>query len=142
MTKKLLVVCSILLLIPIMAFAGDGHDHAKKNVENMSGQVTTVEGTLVCKSCSLKKEFGARAECKLNGCAHALKTADGRFIDFLDNKYAKDLKGDKYAGKKIKITGTLFAKAHTMDVQKISLDGKVVSWCDNCATMDGCSAKK
>ena len=140
--KSFLVVCSILLLIPILAFAGDGHNHAQKNIENMNGKITTIEGTLVCKNCSLKKEFGARSECKLNGCSHALKTVDGRFIDFLDNKYAKDLKGDKYAGKQIKVTGTLFAHANTMDVQTISHGGKIVSWCDNCTSMDGCATKK
>jgi len=140
--RTILVVCSFILLIPIMALAGDGHNHDTKNIEAINGEKATIEGTLVCKSCSLKKDFGARSDCKANGCSQALKTSDGRFIDFLDNKYAQDLKGNKYAGKQIKVSGTLYAHANIIDVQTISIKGKVISWCDNCAVMDGCASKK
>lgn len=143
MTKKVfIVICSVLLLLPVMVLAGAEQNHGNQDIDKMNGKTTTLEGTLVCKNCSLKKEFGARSECKINGCQQALKTSDGRFIDFLDNKYAQDLKGKKYSGKKIKVTGTLFAHANTMDVQSITTSGKTVSWCNHCSAMDGCAAKK
>ena len=139
--KTFIAICSVILLVPIMVLAGPGHGHGNKDMSKMSGEVTTLEGTLVCKNCSLKKEFGARSECKLNGCQSALKTTNGHFVDFLDNKYAKDLHGEKYAGKQLKVTGTFFASANTMDVQSFSVDGKTKSWCDHCTSMDACSTK-
>ncbi len=139
--KTFFIICSFLLVLPIMVQAGPEHDHGQKNVEKIDGKVTTLEGVLVCKNCSLKKDFGARSECKIRGCQHALKTTDGKFVEFLDNKYSQGLKDTKYAGKQIKVTGTFFANANTMDVQTITVEGKTVSWCDNCASMDGCSAK-
>ncbi len=140
--KAFIAVCSILLLVPMMVLAGAEHEHAAADVSKMSGEATTLEGVLVCKNCSLKKEFGARSECKLNGCQTSLKTTSGKFVDFLDNKYAADLFGSKYAGKKIQVTGTFFANANTIDVQSYSIDGKSKSWCKQCTAMDGCSASK
>lgn len=140
--KTFILICSILLVTPIIALAGDNHNHAQQDISNINGEIITVEGTLVCKSCSLKKEFGARAACKDNGCQIALQTADGHFVDFLDNKYAQDLKGQKYAGSQIKVTGTYFANAHTIDVQSFTVDGKTKSWCNKCQAMDGCAVNK
>ncbi len=31
---------------------------------------------------------------------------------------------------------------NTMDVQSITADGKKVSWCDKCKSMDGCAVNK
>lgn len=140
--KAFLVVCSLMLLVPLMVLAGPEHDHSKADMTKMHGEMKTIEGTLVCKSCTLKKEAGARSDCKTNGCQSSLMTADGEFIDFLDNKYAKELNGHDLAGKEIKVTGTFFASAHTIDVESYTVDGKTKSWCDHCSAMDGCAMKK
>ncbi|KAA3632951.1 MAG: hypothetical protein DWP97_10090 [Calditrichaeota bacterium] len=151
MKKGLLLVAAMLFIIPLTVDAGcgscgsekPGHTHEEGHSHDaMKANVKTIEGTLVCLGCSLKAD-GAKSECKVNGCSHAVKTADGKYINLLNNKYSKGLiKGGDMHNKPIKITGTYFANAQTLDVQSFTFDGKTKSWCDHCSAMDGCMAKK
>ena len=107
-----------------------------------AGVEKTVEGTLVCLGCSLKKSDKANATCSTTGCSDVLKTEDGHYISFLNNTHSADLlSGKKYHNKKISVTGVYFANANTIDVSKFSVDGKEKSWCGHCSAMDGCAAK-
>ena len=106
-------------------------------------ETTTLSGTLVCMGCDLKKAEGARSACAAYGHKHALKTSDGRYISFLENKYSDALlNGDKYHNQNVKVSGVMFANSNTMDVDGFSVDGKSFGWCGGCKTMDGCGAKK
>ncbi len=102
----------------------------------------TMAGTLTCSSCSLKAE-GAHAACSDHGCTTALKTADGRYISLMQNKFSKNLLSNKdMKNKSIQISGTYFANANMLDVQSYSVDGGAEhSWCGHCKGMDGCAAK-
>lgn len=152
MKKGLLLVAAILLIIPFTADAScgscgsekPGHTHEEGHAHDaMKANMQTFEGTLVCVNCTLKETEGARAECKVSGCQHSIKTADGKYINLLENKYSRDLiKGGDMHNKPIKITGTFFADAQMLDVQSFTIDGKTKSWCDHCSAMDECMAKK
>lgn len=107
------------------------------------GKHASFEGKLVCLGCTLKGEEGARAECKNFGHTHALKTEDGKFISFLENKYSKDLfKGEKYSGKDIMVHGVYYAGANQLDVDSYKIDDVTMTWCKTHNAMDGCSSHK
>ena len=144
MKKVLLLSIAALFLFGITAFAGPEHDHSKQAQQTeMNGMEKTIEGTIICLDCTLKKESGARASCKTNGCNFGLKTADGKFIHLLHNKYSQDLLDNKdYHDKPITLTGTYFANADMFDVASFTVDGHKKTWCDHCNKMDGCMAKK
>ena len=101
------------------------------------------EGTLICQVCELKQAEGARAACKAYGHRHTLKTDDGRFINFLENKYSTDLINDaKFHNAKVKVSGNYYTKNNLLDVELFQMDGKKSSWCEGHGTMDGCMAPK
>ena len=109
--------------------------------EEHKGEHTTLTGTLVCTGCDLKKAEGARAACGTYGHTHALKTADGHYVNFLGNDYSADLiKGEKYHNKKITVHGVQYASANLMDVDSYEVDDKKIGWCNHCKAMDGCAA--
>ena len=143
MFKKMLLLTLGVFFIASMSVSADcGEDHGKQIKAEMKGMKTEVVGTMVCVDCSLKGE-GARAECKVNGCNHAIKTEDGKFISLMKNKYSTDLlSNEAYSKKKVTVAGTYFANANVLDVESFSVDGKKKSWCDHCSAMDGCMAKK
>ena len=134
------------MLIFAVVVMADHHNEMKKADANMNmtgGQHETISGKLVCLGCSLKKADGAHADCKTYGHTHALMTKDGKYINFLENKFAADLiKGEKYDNKTIEVTGTFFAKANLIDVESFTVDGAKKGWCDHCKAMDGCMAGK
>ena len=136
MTRKTMLLPTVLLLaLAVAVSAGEPKAEAK-------GKSVEMEGTLVCLGCDLKMEQGARAACKDFGHRHALKTADGRLISFLENKYSADLiKGGDYTGKTIKVKGTYYADANVIDVESFEVGGKKMTWCDHCKAMDNCAAK-
>jgi hypothetical protein len=107
-----------------------------------SPATVTMTGTLACSTCALKAE-GANAACSEHGCTTALRTADGRFVTLMPNKYSENLLANrKLSSKPIEITGTYFANANMLDVQSYSIDGgQPMSWCDHCKSMDACRAK-
>ncbi|MFQ5499571.1 MAG: hypothetical protein ACE5FH_07855 [Candidatus Zixiibacteriota bacterium] len=132
---------AVLLLLNLQVMAGDSASAAQK--EMMQGEHVTFEGSLICLGCSLKKTEGARASCKEFGHRHAIKTADGKYISLLENKYAADLiKGEKYHNKSITAHGVYFASANMLDVESYSVEGKNWMWCKKHKGMDVCPASK
>lgn len=139
MFKKLFVVgLAVLFILPAIVFSKD--EMQGKNMQNSKmGEQKTFEGTLVCVKCDLKQEAGARSDCKLYGHEYAIKTADGKYIEFFENKYSEPLlKGDEYANKNVKVTGTYYPSANLIDVSSFTVDGKENTWCDHHQKMDTC----
>lgn len=146
--KKFIILAAMLLAFASLSYAGCGNcapknaDGTKAVTASMktSGEHVTLEGTLVCLACSLKPE-GANADCKTFGHTHSLKTDDGKFISFLENKFSSDLiNGEKYHNKKVEIHGVYYTNANTLDVESFTVDGKQKTWCANDMAMDGCGA--
>jgi hypothetical protein len=141
MIRKVTILLTVVLLMAGSAAMACGD----KDSEEASGKAENAafEGTLVCLGCDLNKADGARAECTTYGHKHALKTPDGKYVNLLENKYSADLlKGEKYSGKTVKVSGMYYADANQLDVESFAVDGKKTSWCDHCKAMDGCMAMK
>ncbi len=131
-TALLIVLVFLFSVIPVTA--GD---------KTSSGKQAEFEGTLVCLGCSLKSDDGARAACSTFGHKHALKTAEGKYVNFLENQYSADLMaGKKYHNAEVKVQGVYFANANLLDVETFEVGGKQKGWCGGCKSMDGCSASK
>jgi hypothetical protein len=126
----LIFAVGMIIVLPLMAGTSDVAGKAKS---------VTIEGKLVCLGCELKKADGARADCKVYGHKHALKTADGNYVNFLENQYSADLiKGEKYHNKKLVVKGRHFAEANLIDIESFEVDGQNKTWCGHCKAMDGC----
>ncbi len=143
--KKFIILTVMVLAFASMSYAGCGSCSTPKTQKasmtsaKTSGEHATLKGTLVCLGCSLKKD-GANSECSTFGHKHALKTEDGKFINFLENKFAADLiKGEKYSNKQVEVHGVYFANANSLDVENFSVDSKKKTWCGHCSSMDSCS---
>ena len=136
---------AIIMLVGLVvgALAGDVHDPSETAKSSTKAELVTLKGTLECLGCDLKSQ-AARASCSVYGHKHALKTEDGRYINFLENKYSDALiKGEKMHGKKLEVHGTYFANANLLDVEAYeSEDNRKISWCSHCKAMDACSASK
>jgi hypothetical protein len=141
MMKKLsLLVLVILsaLAVFVMAEEKEGHDHG-----TITEAQKTIEGTLVCTGCSLKKYEGAQSQCSVYGHTHSLRTSDGKYINFLPNKFSDALmKGEKYHNQKVTVTGVYHASANMLDVQSYTVEGNKSTWCDGCKAMDGHASKQ
>ena len=140
-TTWLLVVA--VSMLSVTALANNCQTSESKETARLDGRKhVTLSGTLVCTGCDLKKAENARAACAEFGHTHALKTADGRYINLLENKYSADLlQTDKYRNKKLEIHGIHYAGANVLDVEAyVAPDGKKMSWCDHCKGMDACMA--
>ena len=140
MLRKLSILfVSALLLTGMSLTAGEKEEkEAVKKAEHVS-----LKGKLVCLGCDLKKAEGARAACSVYGHTHALKTEDGKYINFLENQYSADLiKGEKYHDKPIEMDGIYFVDANVLDVETFTVDGKKVGWCGHCKAMDQCPFMK
>jgi hypothetical protein len=151
MLKKIsFLAFALIMLSSLNIMAGNDNTKDKMNMKTnavksnaMKSEMVTVEGTLVCPSCELKKTEGADAACKIYGHRFALKTKDGRYINFLENKYSEDLiKGDKYHGQDIKVHGNYYANANLLEVKSFEVNGKNLTWCDHHEAMDACMANK
>ena len=129
---------SILITVVFGALIIADTHHAKAE-----GKHASFEGKLVCLACTLKNDEGARAECRNFGHTHALKTEDGKFISFLENKHSEDLfKGEKYGGKNISVHGVYYADPNLLDVESYKIDDVTMTWCETHSVMDGCSSHK
>jgi hypothetical protein len=145
--KSFLLAAAVLLVSAVTAMAcGDeaastGVQKASMTTTDAAPQQMTVKGQLVCLGCTLKAE-GARSACSEFGCSHALKTADGRMIGFLHNKFSRELiSGTTMHDKNVEITGTFFANANMLDVQSYTVEGEATQvWCEGHTAMDACMA--
>jgi len=147
MFKRLTLLTLLLVAaVAVTLTAGEGHGHKKeaqvqKASVEMAGAEVTMKGQLVCLGCSLKTD-GAHAACSEFGCSHALKTSEGKYISFLQNKFSKNLMaGHDAHNKDVEVTGVFFANANVLDVTSYKVEeGKTISWCDGCKSMDACAA--
>jgi len=141
MIRNLLSIALILaVVVAVPLLAGKGPQKAQQATK---AEQVTMKGTLVCLGCDLNKAEGARAACPAYGHKHALKTADGKYINFLENQYSADLiKGEKFHNKQIEVHGLYYANANQLDVEDFTVAGKKMSWCGHCKGMDGCMARK
>lgn len=134
---------SLLLTMAILLASASIIAETKGKADTKKGEYKTFTGTLVCQGCDLKKNDGVRAACSVYGHKHALKTDDGKHINFLENEYSHDLvNGEKYHNQKMNISGNYYAGANLIDVDNFTVDNKKKSWCDHCQAMDGCMAGK
>ena len=122
------------IFLTVFAFSGAIAD---KNPE-----MKTVDGSLICSSCLLKAECGAKAMCSEYGCDAALKTADGKIWHILKNDRSDNLvRKHDHMGENIKLTGYFHNNSQTIDLTSYEIDGKKMSWCEGHSKMDACMAK-
>jgi hypothetical protein len=141
MLKKSIVVLALIIFTTSTALIAG--EKGTATVASGKAEHVTLKGTLVCLGCDLKKTEGPHAACSVYGHRHALKTADGKYIAFLDNKFSEDLiKGEKYHNKKIEVDGIYYPEANVLDVETFTVDGKKKGWCNMCKQMDSCPFKK
>lgn len=132
-----------LIMVMVLGVMAGGLLAGDKAVEKpaVKSEKVMLKGKLVCMGCDLKKAEGARAECGNYGHHHALKTADGKYIQFLENKFSADIGGEKYHNMDVEISGILFAKANLIDVESFTVDGVKQGWCKGHTAMDQCASK-
>lgn len=102
-----------------------------------SGKVRTFNGTHTCIACDLHKTVGARAQCETFGHDFGIKLNNGTYIHFIANDHSVDLVKDH--GRidfPMTVTGIYDASAHTIDVQKYSIDGIETTWSEKDQKME------
>ena len=145
MFKKISLLTFSFIMLFSLNLMADHHNTKSKMKKSTAAKAeqVTVEGTLVCAACDLKATEGAGAACKVYGHRHALKTRDGKYINFLENKYSEDLiRGEKYHNKKMTVRGIRYANANLLEVESFEVGDKKMTWCNHCSAMDACMAKK
>jgi len=76
-----------------------------------------MEGTLLCRDCQLKKEYGYRAMCPLKGHHGTLQTKDGKIWNILDGDASEDLiHNSALLGRIVRIQGRCFRRASSIEV--------------------------
>lgn len=118
MSRPLHVLTTFLgALLLITAYSAPAFVQDEAKASDQAPKKVTMKGTLVCLGCELKKAHGAGAQCSIYGHKHALKTADGKYYTFLENQKSEPLiKGEKWHGKKIEVSGTIFPGTQVIDV--------------------------
>ncbi len=114
MIGKLLVVSCLIAGLVLLA------DDLRTSVADE--ETTTIQGTVVCLGCTLKKTEGANAACSVYGHKHGLATNSGELYSFLENSKSEEvINTDKYAMKEVEVTGRVFENAHIIDLEAISV---------------------
>ena len=97
----------------------------------------TFTGTYTCIACELHKTMGTHCQCDTFGHDFGLKRTDGTFIHFLRNDHSVELvNGGGRTDFPISVTGIYDRSAHTIDVQKYSIDGVETTWSQEHNTME------
>jgi hypothetical protein len=103
----------------------------------------TFEGVLVCSASDAGEKGGIDGGCSIYGHRHALRTADGRFINFLENKNSEGLiNGGEYHNKAMRIHGLYYSDTNLLDVDGFEVNDRPARWCSNHNVMDGCISAK
>ncbi len=77
-----------------------------------------MEGTLLCRDCQLKKEYGYHAMCPVKGHHGALQTKDGKIWNILDGDASEDLiHNSALLGRAVRIHGRCFRRASSIEVE-------------------------
>ena len=102
------------------------------------GEKRALTGTWTCLSCDLKGLDGSdHKQCEDAGHKHCLKLDNGNYVFFLENDRSADIiKGGRKHDVRITVEGTYYPKAHTIDVQSYTIDGRKTAWCDTHHRMD------
>lgn len=80
-------------------------------------RLVVMEGTLLCRDCQLKKEYGYRAMCPLKGHHGTLQTKDGKIWNILDGDASEDLiHNSALLGRTVRIHGRCFRRASSIEV--------------------------
>jgi hypothetical protein len=127
----LTTLLSALWLITTTSVPAFARDEAKASGQAPPKKVT-MKGPLVCLGCELKKAHGAGAQCNIYGHKHALKTTDGKYYTFLENQKSEPLiKGEKWHGKTLDVSGTLFPGTQIIEVSdyKVAEEKVTVNVC-------------
>jgi hypothetical protein len=118
MTRSQIFTAVALVLIVGSAVLGQTND-----------RVRTFTGNYTCIACDLNKTVGAHSQCDIYGHNYGIKLTSGTYIHLLPNDHSVDLvKGGGRSDFKITVTGIYDANAHTIDVQKYSIDGVETRW--------------
>jgi hypothetical protein len=74
---------------------------------------------LVCITCKLQQEDGAKSDCKTFGHKYGIWSAEGNLWTLIPNNQSKKLLTEKYLGKKVEIVGKKYANARYIEVESI-----------------------
>ena len=95
----------------------------EKIVEEETSPLTeTLQATVVCLGCTLKKEQGAKAQCSIYGHINALRTKDGKVWTILENDVSGELiNSHEYAGEEVEITGKKYRNAQVIEIETLKV---------------------
>ncbi len=113
-----------------LALAQEHPEHPKKQSAAPTVIEATVVGENICLGCSLKKEYGAAAQCSKYGHEHALKvttaTANGKklpemngwILTYLDTDNAQPVIKE-HDGETLTLIGKVYTEARVLEVVKL-----------------------
>jgi hypothetical protein len=118
----LAVAAAVFLIVALAASASQLRGVAANTLEAAAfhldnSRSVVMEGTLLCRDCELKKEYGYRAMCPLKGHHGTLQTKDGKIWNILDGDTSEDLiHNSKLLGRTVRIHGRCFRRASSIEV--------------------------
>mgnify|MGYP001598444102 CR=1 FL=1 len=93
-----------------------------------------ITGTLICISCDLKEQKGAKSQCSIYGCSYSLKTKKvinpkgqllkeqvGKLYHILANDNSSALLQKEYKGKDVTIVGKIYPDENVIEVDFVKL---------------------
>jgi len=116
------VAAAVFLIVALTASAPQLRGVAANTLEAAAfhlddSRSVVMEGTLLCRDCELKKEYGYRAMCPLKGHHGTLQTQDGKIWNILDGDTSEDLiHNSKLLGRTVRIHGRCFRRASSIEV--------------------------
>jgi hypothetical protein len=120
----LAVIAVALLIVVLTASAPQLRGAAANTLEAAAfhlddSRSVVMEGTLLCRDCQLKKEYGYRAMCPLKGHHGTLQTKDGKIWNILDGDVSEDLiHNSALLGRTVRIHGRCFRRASSIEVDR------------------------
>ncbi len=118
----LAVAAALSLIVALAASAPQLRGAAANTLEAAAfhldnSRSVVMEGTLLCRDCELKKEYGYRAMCPLKGHHGTLQTKDGKIWNILDGDTSEDLiHNSRLLGRTVRIRGRCFRRAGSIEV--------------------------
>ncbi len=118
----LAVVAVALLIVALAASAPQLRGAAANTLEAAAFRLddsrsVVMEGTLLCRDCRLKKEYGYHAMCPLKGHHGTLQTKDGKIWNILDGDASEYLiHNSALLGRIVRIHGRCFRRASSIEV--------------------------
>ena len=160
MKKILLLSLVIFFGVNCLVFSG-GKCGVSEKIESKKQQIDAVTtatpklqenqivitGTVICTSCDLKKQKGAKSQCSVYGCFYSVKTKKvinqkgqsikeqvGKIYQILANAHSTALLQKEYKGKDVVIVGKIYQDENIIEVDFVKLAPvKEVYTCSMCA---------